>query len=149
MVLTAAMRLAGSGKLSRTRGYVPCIPGQKSRGTVLCYDKRKFRRRNRIKIMFGRFKDRRRIATRYDRCAKTFLSAVALAASLMFWLCRSMRLEPIQPVAVQATLLLFPLSTPRPAHDIIKARHRGIELCHDPIQLALVAPSLYPLQRTD
>ncbi|RUS63716.1 IS5/IS1182 family transposase, partial [Pseudorhodobacter sp. E13] len=28
----------------------------------------------------------RRIATRYDRCAKTFLSAVALAATVLFWL---------------------------------------------------------------
>ncbi len=27
--------------------------------------------------MFGRLKDWRRIATRYDRCAKTFLAAVA------------------------------------------------------------------------
>ena len=27
-----------------------------------------------------------RIATRYDRCPKVFLSAVALAATVMFWL---------------------------------------------------------------
>ncbi len=50
------------------------------------YDKRRYRRRNRIEIMFGRLKDWRRIATRYDRCAKVFLSAVALAATVMFWL---------------------------------------------------------------
>jgi hypothetical protein len=31
-------------------------------------------------------KDRRRIATRSDRCAKTFMPAVALAATVMFWL---------------------------------------------------------------
>jgi transposase len=36
--------------------------------------------------MFGRLKDWRRIATRYHRCARTFLSAVALAATVMFWL---------------------------------------------------------------
>ncbi len=36
--------------------------------------------------MFGRLKDWRRIATRYDRGAKTFLSAVALAATVLFWL---------------------------------------------------------------
>lgn len=30
--------------------------------------------------------DGRRIATRYDRCAKTFLSAVTLAATVIFWL---------------------------------------------------------------
>ena len=44
------------------------------------------RRRNRTEIMFGRLKGWRCIATRYDRCAKTFLSAVALAATVMFWL---------------------------------------------------------------
>ena len=31
-------------------------------------DKRRYKRRNRIKIMFGRLKDWRRVATRYDRC---------------------------------------------------------------------------------
>ena len=36
--------------------------------------------------MFGRPKDWRRIATRYDRCAKTFLSAVAYAAIVIFWI---------------------------------------------------------------
>jgi hypothetical protein len=39
-------------------------------------------------------KDWRRVATRYDRCAKTFLSAVALAATVIFWLWRSMSLDP-------------------------------------------------------
>jgi hypothetical protein len=37
-------------------------------------------------IMFGRLKDRRRVATRYDRCPTVFLSAVALAATVLFWL---------------------------------------------------------------
>ena len=36
--------------------------------------------------MFARLNDRRRVATRYDRCPKVFLSAVALAATVMFWL---------------------------------------------------------------
>jgi transposase len=36
--------------------------------------------------MFGRLKDWRRVATRYDGCPKVFLSAVALAATVMFWL---------------------------------------------------------------
>jgi transposase len=36
--------------------------------------------------MFGRLKDWRRVATRYDRCAKTILSAVALAATVLLWL---------------------------------------------------------------
>ena len=50
------------------------------------YDKRRYRRRNRIEIMFGRLKDWRRVATRYDRCPTTFFSAIALAATIIFWL---------------------------------------------------------------
>jgi transposase len=34
--------------------------------------------------MFGRLKDWLRVATRYDRCPKVFLSAIALAATLLF-----------------------------------------------------------------
>jgi transposase len=36
--------------------------------------------------MFGRLKDWRRIAMRYDRCAHTFLAAVTLAATVTFWI---------------------------------------------------------------
>lgn len=50
------------------------------------YDKRRCKRRNRIEIMVGRLKDWRWVATRYDRCPKVFLSAVALAATVMSWL---------------------------------------------------------------
>jgi len=31
-------------------------------------------------------KDWRRVATRYDRCPKVFLSAIALAATVIYWL---------------------------------------------------------------
>ena len=51
------------------KGIKPCIPGRKSRGKAVRYDKRRHERRNRIEIMFAGLKDRRRIATRYDRCA--------------------------------------------------------------------------------
>jgi len=70
----------------KDKGIKPCIPGRKSRGKAVGYHKRRYKRRNRIEIMFGRLKDWRRVATRYDRCAKTFLSAVALAATVLFWL---------------------------------------------------------------
>jgi transposase len=42
--------------------------------------------RHRIEIAFGRIKDWRRIATRYDRCATTFFSAITLAVIVIFWL---------------------------------------------------------------
>ena len=36
--------------------------------------------------MFGRLKDWRRVATRYDRCPTVFATAVYLAAIVIFWL---------------------------------------------------------------
>jgi len=68
-------------------GIKPCIPGRKSRSKAIKYDKRRYKKRNRIEIMFGRLKDWRRVATRYDRCPKVFMSAIALAATVLFWLC--------------------------------------------------------------
>jgi transposase len=64
----------------KDKGIKPCIPGRKSRGKPIKHVKR----RNRIGIMFRRLKDWRRVATRYDRCPKVFLSSVALAATVMF-----------------------------------------------------------------
>ena len=49
-------------------------------------DKRRYRKSNRIEIMFGRLKDWGRVATRYDRSPTVFLSAIALAATVIFWL---------------------------------------------------------------
>ncbi len=70
----------------KDKGIKPCIPGRKSREKPIKHDKRRYKRRNRIEIMFGQLRAWRRIATRYDRCPKVFLSAVALAAVVTFWL---------------------------------------------------------------
>ena len=64
----------------------PCIPGRKSRKISVKYDKRRYKRRNRIERMFGKLKDWRRVATRYDRCPNVFISTIALAATVLFWL---------------------------------------------------------------
>lgn len=65
----------------------PCIPGRRPREKPVKYDQRKYKRRTRIEIIFGRLKEWRRIATRYDRCPTVFFSATCLAATVMFWLC--------------------------------------------------------------
>lgn len=70
----------------KDKGIRACIPGRKQRKTPIRYDKCRYKRRNRIEIMFGRLKDRRRVATRYDRCPEVFLSAIALAATVIYWL---------------------------------------------------------------
>ena len=68
------------------RAITPCIPPWKARKIDVQYDKTLYRKRHRIENMFGRLKDWRLIATRYDRCADIFLSACALAAVILFWL---------------------------------------------------------------
>lgn len=61
-------------------------PGRKSRGKPVYDDKRRYKRRNRIEIMVGRLKDWRRIAARFDSCANSFFSSVAVAATVILWL---------------------------------------------------------------
>jgi transposase len=61
------------------------IPSNATRRTPYPLDKIAYRRRNLIERMFCRLKDWRRIATRYDRTARNFLSALALAAAVTFW----------------------------------------------------------------
>ena len=68
------------------KGTTPCIPGCKSRKKTIKYDKQHYKWRNRIVPMFGRLKDWLRVATRYDRSPTVFLSAIALAAPIIFWL---------------------------------------------------------------
>jgi transposase len=68
------------------RGIAPCIPSTRSRKTPIPHDAVLYRQRHRIENMFGRLKDWRRIATRYDRCAHTFFSAICIAATVIFWL---------------------------------------------------------------
>jgi transposase len=68
------------------RGITPCIPSKANRKVQLEYDKTLYRQRHKIENMFGRLKDWRRVHTRYDRCAHTFMSAICIAATVIFWL---------------------------------------------------------------
>lgn len=68
------------------KGISTCIPSTRSRKLPIPHDAVLYRQRHRIENMFGRLKDWRRIAMRYDRCAHTFFSAITLAATVTFWL---------------------------------------------------------------
>jgi transposase len=63
-----------------------CIPSRRNRKDAIQHDTKIYRSRHKIENMFGRLKDWRRVATRYDRCPIIFLSAIALAAAVLFWL---------------------------------------------------------------
>ena len=68
------------------RGTTPVIPGKCNRLKPIRYSKNAYKHRNKIERMFCRLKDARRIATRYDKDADIFLSAVCLIAPVYFWL---------------------------------------------------------------
>lgn len=63
-----------------------CIPPKANRKVQYHYDKALYRQRHKVENMFGRIKDWRRVATRYDRCAHTFMSAISIAATVCYWL---------------------------------------------------------------
>ena len=65
------------------KGAMPNIPPKANRRWKNCF---LYRNRNAIERMFGRLKDFRRIATRYDRLASNFLAAICLAATVSYWL---------------------------------------------------------------
>lgn len=61
------------------------IPSNATRHKPYPLDRRCYRRRNVIERMFCILKNWRRIATRYDRLAQNYLSAIALVACVAFW----------------------------------------------------------------
>ena len=69
----------------KDKGIRACIPDRMQCKKPVRYDKRRYKRRNRIEIMFGKLKDWRRVAKRYDRCPQVFFSTIALAATVVNW----------------------------------------------------------------
>jgi transposase len=68
------------------KGIAPCISPKRNRRRAIPFDNVLYKQRHKIENMFGRLKDWRRVATRYDRCAHTFFSAICIAATVIFWL---------------------------------------------------------------
>ncbi len=68
------------------KGIAPCIPSKSNRKIPIPHDRTLYRQRHRIANMFGRLTDWRRTHTRYDRCAHALILAIAIAATVIFWL---------------------------------------------------------------
>jgi transposase len=73
-------------QLIAARGAVAAIPSTATRRPQVPYDRACYRSRNLIERMWGRLKDWRRLATRYDKLAKNFLSTAAIAALITYWI---------------------------------------------------------------
>ncbi|MFL0694651.1 MAG: IS5 family transposase [Agrobacterium tumefaciens] len=71
------------------RGIAACIPSKTNRKVPIPHDTALYRQRHKVENMFGKLKDWRRIHTRYDRCAHTFISAICIAVTVIFWLPQS------------------------------------------------------------
>ena len=68
------------------RGTTPVIPPRRNRKVQYAYDKTVYRQRNIIERTFGRLKDFRRIAIRFDRNVKNYMAACCIAAAVIWWL---------------------------------------------------------------
>jgi len=69
----------------RDQGAIPNIPNRSNRKKKFRWKKAIYRQRNHVERFFNKLKQFRRIATRYDKLAETFMGFVVLA-SIMLWL---------------------------------------------------------------
>lgn len=68
------------------RGIAPVIPNNPTRKRFHPFDQEAYRMRNIIERTFSRLKDFRRIAIRYDKLARGYLSALHLVTAVCHWL---------------------------------------------------------------
>ena len=66
-------------------GIEPVIPPKRNRKVAIDYDRELYKQRNLIERMFNKLKNWRRVATRYDKSAESFLGFVSIAA-IKLWL---------------------------------------------------------------
>jgi len=70
----------------KAKGIATCIaPRAKSKNPAE-YSETMYKKRHKVENTFSKLKDWRRIATRYDRSADTFFSAITIAVTVIFWL---------------------------------------------------------------
>jgi len=66
-------------RILESNNNIPVIPGRKNRKTQIIYDKNIYKLRKRIEILFGKIKENRRLAVRYEKLDVTFLVFIAVA----------------------------------------------------------------------
>ena len=66
-------------RILESNNNIPVIPGRKNRKIQIIYDKNIYKLRKRIEIFFGKIKENRRLAVRYEKLDSTFLGFIAMA----------------------------------------------------------------------
>ncbi len=69
----------------RSKGARPVIPGRTSRKRKVRLDRRRYRSRWMVEAVFCRLKDFRRVATRYDKLARNYVSTLTIATIIAYW----------------------------------------------------------------
>ena len=77
-----AMSLRRWLKRRRIRAVIPSLT---TRTFPFPLDRKAYKRRSVIERMWGRLKNWRRIATRYDRLARNYLASLALVSIVIAW----------------------------------------------------------------
>ena len=62
-----------------SQNNIPVIPGRKNRKVEIEYDKELYKERSKIEILFGKIKENRRLAVRYDKSDINFLAFIGIA----------------------------------------------------------------------
>jgi transposase len=68
------------------KGIAPCIPSKKNRKVPIEYNKTFCPQRHKVENMFAKLKDWRRIRSRFNRWAHTFVAAICISATVAFWI---------------------------------------------------------------
>lgn len=58
---------------------IPVIPGRSNRKVPIIYDKKIYKLRRFVEIMFGKIKENKRLVARFDKLDETFLAFISLA----------------------------------------------------------------------
>jgi len=82
---TGVVRSGQVRRYLRRRGIGAVIPRKSNERHVPNFDRAAYRERNRVERLINRLKQFRRVATRYEKLAVSYLAMVTIAAVLM-WL---------------------------------------------------------------
>ena len=82
---TEVMTLTVLGKPWTNANVLPVIPMRKSRKKRVGVDRSLYRLRNLVERCFNKLKNARRVATRYDKTAESFLGFIDIT-SIRLWL---------------------------------------------------------------
>jgi transposase len=73
-------------KLLMSQNNTPVIPGRRNRKKPIEYDEQRYKRRGLIERVFGKLKENRRLAVRYEKSDLNLLGFI-LIAFIKLWLC--------------------------------------------------------------